>query len=144
MSDLRQHFDDVGPGWRHVLKALDECFDHVVERYPEADCKIHILQVKEKFGGLRCYVRGENLTDEQFRQTQNYIGFAEIMCEKICEQCGKPATARRTQLGARFGWVKALCEEHHAERDAGVRGQGRRNSGLPQPELPVQDPAPGD
>lgn len=63
-----------------------------------------IVQVKEKFGGLRFYVH--NATDE----VHNYIDFAESMSFRVCEMCGAPGEPRSD------GWTKTLCERHHRER----------------------------
>jgi hypothetical protein len=63
-----------------------------------------IMQVKEKFGGLRFYVNGAS--DE----VHNYIDFAESMSFRVCEMCGAPGEPRSD------GWTKTLCERHHRER----------------------------
>ena len=45
-----------------------------------------IVQIKEKFGGLRFYT--ENATDKQ----SAVIGFVEVLAESLCQKCGAPAT----------------------------------------------------
>jgi len=64
-----------------------------------------VMQVKEKFGGLRFYVNGA--TDKQW----NYIHFAESMSYRICEECGAP--------GKRYtdGWHTVLCDAHAKEQN---------------------------
>jgi hypothetical protein len=62
-----------------------------------------VVQVKEKFGGLRFYVNGS--TDEQYA----LIRFAESMSYKTCEVCGKRGKPNKG------GWIKTRCKEH---RDA--------------------------
>lgn len=57
-----------------------------------------ILQVKEKFGGLRFYVRGGSA------RIDAGIGIICGLSERICENCGAPGTQRNT------GWVKTLCD----------------------------------
>jgi hypothetical protein len=66
--------------------------------YPE------VMQVKEKFGGLRFYMDGSN---DYF---DGLIAFAESLSYKTCEVCGKPGESNNE------GWIKTLCEEHAAER----------------------------
>lgn len=62
-------------------------------------------QIKEKFGTLRFYVRGGD------EATGGMIQMAEVMSAVTCEQCGAPGhTAGR-------GWIRTLCDTHHAERD---------------------------
>lgn len=62
-------------------------------------------QVKEKFGGLRFYVRAA--TEEHY----NYITFAESMSYRTCETCGAPGTYYP------FGWHHVACDEHASEED---------------------------
>lgn len=70
----------------------------------EEEAKIPIVvQVKEKFGGLRFYVQGA--TDEQYA----LIRFAESMSYRVCDVCGKRGKPSND------GWIKTRCKEH---RDA--------------------------
>lgn len=67
----------------------------------EEESKIPVVvQVKEKYGGLRFYV--QSATDEQYA----YIQFAESISYKTCEVCGN--RGKRT----RDGWITTRCEEH--------------------------------
>ncbi len=59
------------------------------------------VQVKEKFGGLRFYVKGPT-TQEQ----EGAIRFAELMSVNTCEVCGSRGKLRRGN------WVRTLCNEH--------------------------------
>lgn len=61
-----------------------------------------VVQVKEKFGGLRFYVHGA--TEKQF----DYIHFAEHLSYRICEDCG----AMKDVMSYNIGWIKTLCPEH--------------------------------
>ena len=61
-----------------------------------------VLQVKEKFGGLRFYVN--SATEEMYR----LISEAESQSYEICEECGKPGTLSQKIKG---GWMKTLCLE---------------------------------
>lgn len=84
----------VGPGWSDIVRPLVErCNDEGVR----------IVQVKEKFGGLRFYVdsapRGSGLFDA--------IRKAEAKSFETCEECGKPGK----QVSVR-GWQRTRCEEH--------------------------------
>lgn len=64
-----------------------------------------LVQVKEKFGGLRFYYDGGNAT------INAYVEFAEGMASRTCEVCGSPGKSRNT------GWIKTLCDKHHKERE---------------------------
>lgn len=86
--------EDVGPGWRPIVK-------HLVEL-----CKIYdvpIVQVKEKFGGLRFY------TDKSHVLVDAAIMQAENTCETLCEVCGEPGKLRNLR------WIKTLCDKHYEE-----------------------------
>jgi hypothetical protein len=63
-------------------------------------CNFEIVQVKEKFGGLRIHV---NLANDAMRQR---IETAIQESFHTCEVCGQPGTLREG------GWIKTLCDEH--------------------------------
>lgn len=85
---------DCGPGWQNILEPVLEC----CEKYG-----IEIVQIKQKFGGLRVYIEGGN------SEIERLIRNAETLSFTICEQCGAPG-----KLGGR-GWVRVRCEpcENH-------------------------------
>jgi hypothetical protein len=56
-------------------------------------------QIKEKFGGLRFYVRGGD------DSTDAFISFAEVMSLKICETCGNSGKQQSVS-----GWVHTACD----------------------------------
>lgn len=94
---LSEVLSNVGPGWHPLItKLIQDLFDMGWEG--------HIVQVKEKFGGLRFYVDG--YTDP----IRNRIAKAENDSFAICEQCGAPGGPRGG------GWVKTLCEQCEAKR----------------------------
>lgn len=67
----------------------------------EEEAKIPVvIQVKEKFGGLRFYVHGA--TDEQYAMIQ----FAESMSYRTCEVCGDRGR------GNGGGWITVRCKKH--------------------------------
>ena len=78
-----------------------------------------VLQVKEKFGGLRFYTTAT--TEEQ----NNYIHFAEGLSYKICEECG----AMKDTMLYTSGWHKTLCPEHAKERYGDEAEHFRNNTG---------------
>jgi hypothetical protein len=59
-----------------------------------------VLQVKEKYGGLRFYV------DTATEQQRHYIEFAEALSLRTCEICGRPGKPNKT------GWIKTRCSTH--------------------------------
>lgn len=65
---------------------------------------IRVLQIKEKFGGLRFYYDGG---DEYI---SGLVDMAETWAGHTCEQCGDRGERRSG------GWVQTLCDKHEAER----------------------------
>lgn len=64
----------------------------------------HVVCLKEKFGGLRCYLSCET------QAMSDLIREAEGRSFRICEDCGAPG---RPRPGS---WIRTLCDEHAACR----------------------------
>ena len=105
----------VGPGWWPIIEALcSQIHHHVTWKNEQRDkysrgngCpEVTVAQIKEKFGGLRFYYDGGDDT------VDGMVRMAESWAARSCEECGKPGTSRSG------GWVKTLCDEHEAERQA--------------------------
>lgn len=95
-------FTDLpGEGWWPIIAALDA---DLREMYPD----YRVLQVKEKFGGLRFYIAP--VTESTYRQVYDRIHTAEAISYKVCEWCGEPGKERGG------GWIKTLCDIHNEER----------------------------
>ena len=130
----------IGEGWYNIIDTLCSflssdvnqaryelkyALEHPESKYtkpiPELEARLAtalenlptIVQVKEKFGGLRFYMDGGT---EAHRIG---VGFAEAMASRTCEVCGSPG--ERTD----DGWVKTLCPEH-AKQNAAMQAANRR------------------
>lgn len=99
MSQVMDHLDDVGPGWHKILLKLHYDLVKISPNY-EVD------QVKEKFGGLRVYLRHYEWA------TDNKVHQAEAQSRITCEECGEPGET------AGPGWIKTLCGEHRMIRNS--------------------------
>ena len=89
-------------GWFDILWRLCEDLEPLVAEFEEAGGpKFEVLQVKEKFGGLRFYVNCRR--NEEIRQR---IGIAAEESFHTCEVCGQPGTLREDR------WIRTLCDEH--------------------------------
>jgi hypothetical protein len=113
----------VGSGWWPIIEALCSQVDaytkwrnntrkarlednpHELD-IPDEVPQVVVMQIKEKFGGLRFYYTGG---DEHIR---GMVTMAESWASHTCEQCGSPGTRRSG------GWLKTLCDQHDAERKA--------------------------
>ena len=87
-------------GWFDILWRLFEDLELLVaELEQQTGCQFEVLQVKEKFGGLRVYVNG--VTDA----VRQRIGTAAHESFHTCEVCGLPGKLRED------GLIKTLCDE---------------------------------
>lgn len=149
MQKSQQDYLGVGEGWftlidvlcgglssgisqaRYQIKyAMEHPDAKFVKPIPELEAALQakidalptIVQIKEKFGGLRFYVDGGTT------EHHNYISFAEALSNRTCEVCGAPGEHRND------GWVKTLCDAHHKEReDLRAEHQGKPKN--PGPKL---------
>ena len=81
----------VGKGWH---KLIEEIYNKLTD-------EAYVVQVKEKYGGLRFYVDGVN------RETLDFIEKQERKSVTICEVCGA-----KGQLLDRNTWLVTRCKEH--------------------------------
>jgi hypothetical protein len=106
---------ECGDGWYNIIYNLSSNIEKLIVAMPEDQREpYNVVQVKEKFGGLRFYMDSE--TDEM----SNLISDAEEESYKTCEECGKPGK----QIGG--GWIKTLCAEHRYERVVNNLGRVRK------------------
>lgn len=85
---------ECGDGWFPLLLKLCEDIE------PLVDDKFEVLQVKEKFGGLRFYAHGGWDADGR---VDDLIHAAEKKSYETCETCGRPAKQRG------HGWIYTEC-----------------------------------
>jgi hypothetical protein len=92
-----QHRD----GWFDLLWRLCDRLEPVVavvER--ETGRRFEVLQVKEKFGGLRFYVNYQNDLISTLIEASRFESL------HICEVCGQPGQLRAGN------WIETLCIDH--------------------------------
>jgi hypothetical protein len=87
----------VGSGWNLLIKNLIQ--DLIILGWDK-----EVIQVKEKFGGLRFYI------NEGTSEIHQRIAKAEIESMKICEITGKLGKLRTD-----IGWYRTLCDEEYYE-----------------------------
>lgn len=86
---------EIGPGWRSLVEPL------IARCQAEG---VTILQIKEKFGGLRFYV------SDGSEALIRALDVAEAKSCTICEECGAPGERRGG------GWIRTLCDFHAEDR----------------------------
>ena len=94
---------DVGDGWYDIINELSEKLEHL-NNTEYSDDPIEAVQVKEKYGTLRCYLSGYN--DE----VHQLVNEAELKSEVTCEECGKPGVCRNEH------WIRTLCDDCNGNR----------------------------
>jgi Mor family transcriptional regulator len=94
------HYASIDEGWGKLVSNLCFKIDHYQKFLKDEEKRATVVQIKEKFGGLRFYIYGG---DDYIR---GLIDFAECMSFSICEACSKPAS--RSKEG---GWIRTLCED---------------------------------
>lgn len=92
--------ENVGAGWQPLLEALEFHLNQYIPGY-------EITQIKEKFGGLRYYIRFPAGTSNETMSTVHHIiGFAENVSFLTCEECGRPGHSRRNGY-----WIRTMCDD---------------------------------
>ena len=91
----------MGDGWFDLLWKLCEDIQSILDRPGNEKIKkdFTVVQVKEKFAGLRFYTRRST------PEIETLTNQAETDSLKICEICGKPGTVDRKR-----GWILTLCK----------------------------------
>lgn len=105
----------VNKGWFKLIHELCVTLEHHIQRLPfEIKGEMYAVQIKEKFGGLRFYMK----------QTTPYmdgaISLAEGMSYSICENCGGNGQRRGG------GYILTLCDPCH-EENLKLRNEGDDN-----------------
>jgi hypothetical protein len=99
-------------GWFEIIWRLCADLEPLVAELEQATgLKFEILQVKEKFGGLRVHT---NQANDAIRQR---LGAAAEESFRTCEVCGQPGLLREGRC------IKTLCDEHNAS-ECGASNHG--------------------
>jgi len=88
----------VGDGWASLV-------NRVFDKLENIEGSVKIIQVKEKFAGLRVY------TDYSNTELDKVIKEAERESFKVCETCGRPGKVRGK------GWYYTACDIHAKNGD---------------------------
>jgi hypothetical protein len=91
----------VRDGWFDIIWRLCEDLEPLVAEVElKTGSRFEVLQVKEKFAGLRFY------TNLHTDATSERIEAASLESFRTCEVCGQPG---KQQEGA---WIRTRCKEH--------------------------------
>lgn len=96
----------VGDGWQPIILTCHENLVNLLGDY-------ELLQIKEKFGGLRYYMSAPAGCDiRKVDAIRTIIDAAEEEAWTSCEVCGKDAETKSYR-----GWLKTFCPEHEEARN---------------------------
>ncbi len=105
VAEFESERDNVGPGWQSLIEQVHKDLSAVAPGY-------QILQIKEKFGGLRYYVALPNtITEAQSNAAHSIVSIAESASLTLCEECG----TKDDVSNAGPGWIRTLCPECREE-----------------------------
>lgn len=92
----------VGDGWRDLL-------ERALARIEAArgSGSVEIVQIKKKFGTLRLYWGGKNISKSALARIEEAIALAEARSACTCEECGAEG-----RLYDRSGWYLTRCPLH--------------------------------
>lgn len=99
---------ECGDGWFDLLWQLSQALEGEARQQglnPDADEWPCATQVKEKFGGLRFYMRHE--TSAMTALIEN----AETLSERTCDVCGQSGIQSRSTSG----WISVKCVAHTSQ-----------------------------
>jgi len=94
-------------GWDGIIRKLLGDI-RMLLRAVDPDCDFRILQIKEKFGGLRFYHSAAP------SEVHSFVEEAEKASYATCEACGSTEDAKVRP--SRHGWLKTVCPSCHAKR----------------------------
>ena len=102
-----------GDGWYEIIYETCELLEQL-----KAD--IEFVQIKEKFGTLRMYIRygEEECTDLKRMVVHHIIQTGEEESYYICEMCG---SRRKVSLRTPGFWMKVLCDSCYKKREQAHR-----------------------
>lgn len=104
ISPAYGRYISVDEGWYQLVVDCDKELTAIDPDY-------QILQIKEKFGGLRYYMTpSSNITEEQKDKMYEVISRYEAKAAQTCEATGKPGVLMRS-IG---GWYRTLNPEYAA------------------------------
>lgn len=113
---------ECNEGWYPIIDDLSKEISEIAKRFPVTDGENHIsvVQIKEKFGGLRYYVNYHDMSDDDIQQIEYIIRNAEMKTFAVCEDCG----GNGEKVSPRRYWMKTLCPDCQNKYDMGDTPNG--------------------
>lgn len=99
----------IGPGWETLVL-------NAHARLVAADPTYQIIQIKEKFGGLRYYTAQSTKDPALWNTFREIISTVETFSYKVCEQCGTQNNVSTGPIGEGYFWIFTLCDDCRTAR----------------------------
>ena len=119
----KELYVECGTGWFDIVDELSKQIADYVSKFPvrTEEPYVNVVQIKEKFGGLRYYIHYHNLNDDQIQEVENLVRVAEIKSCTACEDCGGDGT----KVAPRKYWMRTLCPKCIENYDMGDTPNGQ-------------------
>lgn len=127
-SSKHCNLPNIPPAWSHVPTGWVALLEATMEQLDALAPGWLVVQVKQKFGGLRLYVElPEDLETSSRALAHSLVGDAERESFSACDVCGEPGTL--TQV--RENYWQTRCGSHvlSEDRDASLRYSRRDREG---------------
>lgn len=112
MQSLMCYGFACGDGWMSIIKTLSENIVVVLNEHNIAQENFEVVQIKEKFGGLRYYYEWHTSTSDEVKKiVDNLVSEAEGLSIITCEFCSAPG-----KRGGK-GWILTLCDLCRKKRE---------------------------
>lgn len=95
----------IPDGWRSIVETACARLEAAIAAEPDAE--LVVLDMKEKYGGLRLSISAYGLSPEAGDRATLAVDLAEARSVHVCDTCGGPGRLRE-----RGGWYATRCEEH--------------------------------
>lgn len=100
---------ECSAGWYPIIEELSEKIQLELDKLEDVS-EFYVVQIKEKFGGLRYYMHETN------DAINALIKEAEIKAEKTCERCSEPGTIEN--IG---NWLNCFCNKCKEDRKQEIK-----------------------
>lgn len=105
-------------GWHDLIDDLSRKISEAADRFPHRS--VTVVQIKEKFGGLRYYLNYEDMNDDSIHVIEKIVRDTESKSYKICEDCSGEADI----CSPKHYWMKTLCMNCRSKYDMGDTPNG--------------------
>jgi hypothetical protein len=89
-------------GWLELIEKLSEEIAAI-----DIDKTVRVTQIKQKFAGLRYYIRGLSKDSSYKEEIQKLLQKYESCSYEVCEACGKPGGRVREKD---TGYILTVCD----------------------------------